>query len=181
MGMIENFFFANSQEREAQSEARGRYRAGRAYAERVMQPYTQAGKDALQRLESLQQNPERIRDLPGYQFRMQEQGRMVEQSAAAKGGLFSGSTLEALARKGQEIASDEFNKERSFLMQLAEMGMKASGAQVGVSTEMAKGEAATQMARLERIAQHEQGGIDIIKSWSSGETWMGGGMGGGGM
>ena len=45
---------------------------------------------------------------PGYAFRMSEGMKAVERSAAARGGLLSGSTLMGIQRFGQNLASDEF-------------------------------------------------------------------------
>lgn len=45
---------------------------------------------------------------PGYDFRMKEGQKAIERSAAAKGGLQSGGTLKALARYGQDYASNEY-------------------------------------------------------------------------
>ncbi len=45
---------------------------------------------------------------PGYQFRLDEQNRGINSKAAAKGGLYSGATLKALSRFGQDYASNEF-------------------------------------------------------------------------
>lgn len=45
---------------------------------------------------------------PGYQFRLDEGGRAVDRSAAARGGLLSGRTLKELTRFGQGVASDEY-------------------------------------------------------------------------
>lgn len=46
---------------------------------------------------------------PGYQFRMDEGTKALERSAAARGGLMSGATGKALARYGQDYASNEYN------------------------------------------------------------------------
>lgn len=45
---------------------------------------------------------------PGYQFRLAEQNKSIERSAAARGGLFSGATLSDLAGRSGELASQEF-------------------------------------------------------------------------
>ena len=41
-------------------------------------------------------------------FRLNEGQKALERSAAAKGGLYSGSTLKALSRYGQDYASNEY-------------------------------------------------------------------------
>jgi hypothetical protein len=45
---------------------------------------------------------------PGYQFRLKEGMQGLERSAAARGGLLSGSTLKGIQRYGQDMASQEY-------------------------------------------------------------------------
>ena len=45
---------------------------------------------------------------PGYGFRMSEGMKAIERSAAARGGLLSGSTLKGVQRFGQDLASNEY-------------------------------------------------------------------------
>jgi hypothetical protein len=45
---------------------------------------------------------------PGYGFRMSEGMKALERSAAARGGLLSGSTLKGVSRFGQDLASQEY-------------------------------------------------------------------------
>jgi hypothetical protein len=45
---------------------------------------------------------------PGYQFRMGEGQRGVENSAAARGGALSGAALKAITKYGQDFASNEY-------------------------------------------------------------------------
>jgi len=45
---------------------------------------------------------------PGYQFRLDEGQKAIERSAAARGGLQSGSALKAAARYGQDMGSQEY-------------------------------------------------------------------------
>lgn len=45
---------------------------------------------------------------PGYAFRMSEGMKALENSAAARGGLFSGATLKGINRFGQDLASTEY-------------------------------------------------------------------------
>lgn len=46
---------------------------------------------------------------PGYQFRLQQGEQALERGAAASGGAFSGGTLKALQRYGQDYASNEYS------------------------------------------------------------------------
>lgn len=45
---------------------------------------------------------------PGYDFRMSEGTKALERSAAARGGLLSGSALKGITRFGQDLASTEY-------------------------------------------------------------------------
>ena len=45
---------------------------------------------------------------PGYAFRMSEGMKALENSAAARGGLLSGTTLKGIQRFGQDLASQEY-------------------------------------------------------------------------
>jgi hypothetical protein len=57
---------------------------------------------------AFQFRPEQLTTDPGYGFRLKEGLKALEQSAAARGGLLSGTTGKALTRYGQEAASQEF-------------------------------------------------------------------------
>jgi hypothetical protein len=46
---------------------------------------------------------------PGYQFRMDEGAKAVDNSAAARGGVLSGGAMKAMARYGQDFASNEYS------------------------------------------------------------------------
>lgn len=95
-------------------------------AVRLQQPWQQAGTNALaeqQRLLGLGAagrgtpgygslaKPFSMTEFeadPGYAFRLREGQKMLERSAAARGGLLSGGTGAALTRYGQEMGSQEY-------------------------------------------------------------------------
>lgn len=52
--------------------------------------------------------PEDLQMDPGYAFRLAEGQKALERSAAARGGLLSGSTLKGAQRFGQDLASQEY-------------------------------------------------------------------------
>jgi hypothetical protein len=101
---------------QAQKEALDLQR--RMYEENVarQQPYYQAGVNALAQLPgragamppAFQYRPEQLTTDPGYGFRLSEGLKALERSAAARGGLLSGSTGKALTRYGQDMASQEY-------------------------------------------------------------------------
>lgn len=96
------------------------------------QPYTSAGESALSQyqamLPGLEAPTAEIYDIsktmdpivqqiregdftksPGYDFRMREGQKALEQAAAAKGQLYSGATGKALTRYGQDYATSEYD------------------------------------------------------------------------
>lgn len=79
------------------------------------QPYRETGAMALGRLKGQMDEFGRgftMQDYqqdPGYQFRMKEGMKALQGTAAARGNLNSGATLKALARYGQDYASQEYN------------------------------------------------------------------------
>lgn len=87
----------------------------RMYEEGVarQQPWLKAGETALNKLVPLatQYTPfgmSQFQADPGYGFRMSEGMKALERSAAARGGLLSGTTLKGVQRYGQDLASQEY-------------------------------------------------------------------------
>lgn len=91
------------------------YAAQQASAQQ--QPYSTAGVNALGQLSAgTQPGGDLIRPFgeadfkadPGYGFRLGEGMKALERSAAARGGLLSGSALKGITRYGQDFASNEY-------------------------------------------------------------------------
>lgn len=80
---------------------------------------------------------------PGYQFRMDEGMRAVENSAAARGMLGSGGTLKDLVRFGQGVAADDFGQQFN-----RQMAVAAGGQQANNTTAAAGSNAANSIANL---------------------------------
>lgn len=148
-----------------------------------MQPWQEVGRNSLQDLNRLVNGDGSpltrsftladFQQDPGYQFRMDQGQKALERSAAARGGLNSGATMKALARYGQDYASNEyqnaynrFNNDRdqrfNKLMSLSGMGQNASGQMGGTSmqfgqqvgdmyTNMGNAAAANSMAKMNRM------------------------------
>jgi hypothetical protein len=84
---------------------------------------------------------------PGYQFRFDEGQRGINANRAASGMMQSGDTLRALARYGQDYASNEYNTQMNQLFSVAGLGQTATGqgnalagqygAQVGMNNQNA--------------------------------------------
>lgn len=97
-------------------------------------PYASAGQAAVNKLSAGD-----FTESPAYQFRLQEGLDAVEASAAARGGLFSGATGQALQTRGQGEASQEYDNWFARNMGLAGMGMSASGAISSAANSRAAG------------------------------------------
>ena len=63
---------------------------------------------------------------PGYQFRLKEGQRNLENSAAARGGLMSGNFLKATTKYGQDYGANEFANIANRYGQLAGVGQVAN-------------------------------------------------------
>jgi hypothetical protein len=78
----------------------------------LQEPFRQAGLRALPELEAASRytpfGMDQFNADPGYAFRMSEGMKGLERSAAARGGLLSGSTLKGIQRFGQDLASQEY-------------------------------------------------------------------------
>lgn len=76
-------------------------------------PWMEAGKTALNALTPLATNYQKFgmnqfQADPGYAFRLSEGQKALDRSAAARGGLISGSALKAAQRYGQDMGSQEY-------------------------------------------------------------------------
>jgi hypothetical protein len=76
-------------------------------------PYRAAGQTALNALTPLATNYQKFgmdqfTQDPGYAFRLSEGQKALDRSAAARGGLISGSALKAAQRYGQDMGSQEY-------------------------------------------------------------------------
>ena len=78
----------------------------------LSEPWRKAGEQALNKLIPLTDyknfSMSDFQADPGYSFRMSEGMKGLERSAAARGGLLSGSTLKGIQRFGQDLASQEY-------------------------------------------------------------------------
>lgn len=63
----------------------------------------------------------------GYRFRLNEANDAIEASAAARGGLFSGATMQALDRNSQNYATGEFDNYLRRLQGVRAFGPDGSG------------------------------------------------------
>jgi hypothetical protein len=72
-------------------------------------PWKEAGKNALTSLvNKVNAGPGSYRTDPGYQFRVSEGEKAINNSAAARGGAKSGATSKALTKFGQDYATGDY-------------------------------------------------------------------------
>jgi hypothetical protein len=115
-------------------------------------PFREAGITALNKLIPLTdyQNfgMQQFQQDPGYAFRMSEGMKGLERSAAARGGLLSGSMLKGIQRFGQDMASQEYQNafNRYGIERERRLNPLQSLAGVGQTTSQQLGAAGTQMA-----------------------------------
>ena len=116
-------------------------------------PFREAGITALNKLipmatEYTPFGMDQFQQDPGYAFRMSEGMKGLERSAAARGGLLSGSTLKGIQRFGQDLGSQEYQNafNRYQTERQARLNPLQSLAGVGQTTSQQLGAAGTQMA-----------------------------------
>lgn len=99
-----------------------------------MAPYREAGYSALDQLSALlglnggdpSSQLRALQSDPGYQFGLQQGTNALERGAAARGGLYSGATMKALQRYGNDYASTKFNETFNRLSGVAGTGQTAT-------------------------------------------------------
>ena len=102
---------------------------------------------------------------PGYQFRTDEAMKAIERSAAARGGLRSGATMDALQRRVQGVASDEYENFANRLASLAGVGQSATAGSAQSGQAYANQSAQTNMAAGNARASAYQ---DQAGAWNQG-------------
>lgn len=129
----------------------------------LSEPWRQAGETALNKLVPLatEYTPfgmEQFQADPGYAFRMSEGMKGLERSAAARGGLLSGSTLKGIQRFGQDLGSQEYMNafNRYQAERQARLQPLQSLAGVGQTTAQQLGQAGMQTAQ--NIGQTQMAG-----------------------
>jgi hypothetical protein len=116
-------------------------------------PWMQAGEAALNQLAPLAANYQKFGQAqfeqdPGYAFRLSEGQKALDRSAAARGGLISGSALKAAQRYGQDMGSQEYTNafNRYQTERSAQLNPLQSLAGVGQTTAQNLGQAGQNMA-----------------------------------
>jgi hypothetical protein len=119
----------------------------------LSEPWRKAGEQALNKLIPLTDyknfSMSDFQADPGYSFRMSEGMKGLERSAAARGGLLSGSTLKGIQRFGQDLGSQEYMNafNRYQTERAARLQPLQSLAGVGQTTAQQIGQAGMQTAQ----------------------------------
>jgi hypothetical protein len=100
-------------------------------------PWRQAGGAAIGQGFAMLQPGYDYTASPGYQFRLDEGNRAIENSGAAKGLLMSGGTLKDIDRFSQGLAADDYNQSFNRLMSVAAGGQQANTTIAGAGANMA--------------------------------------------
>lgn len=129
---------AASMQADAAQRASDQQAAQLAQQRSDLQPWRASGEEANNRLRSLMgfdgSNPTAsLQSTPGYQFRLGEGQRQVDNSAAARGSTLSGATLKALSRYGQDYASGEYQNQFNRLSGMSTVGQNAAAGQGAAS------------------------------------------------
>lgn len=145
-----------------------------------MMPWMDAGRNALGRLEDPTAS---FTASPDYEFRRGEGTRGIQQTAAARGGAFSGNALRALAEYNSNLASGEFGNWWNRQAGLAGVGQATASnlGHLGANTAGNVGNAL--MAAGDARASGIIGGANALSAGVSGalDAWQygrGGGFGG---
>ena len=189
MGLIDdtlgtNIFGPNSTDRALNAQRRGMDQATQVQREMYDQqrqdfaPWRETGVGAMGQLNDNKFMQNWQQD-PGYQFRLQQGQKALEQSAAARGGLNSGATLKALTRYGQDFGANEYqnvyNREYGRLSQLAGLGQASTAGSAAAAGNFGQSMANnyTGMANAAASAHIAQGnrGANLL-----GQGLMAGGM-----
>lgn len=115
-----------------------------------------------------------FRNSTGYQFRVNEGGRALDNSYASRGVGQSGAAAKAALNYGQNIASGEFGNYLNALIGQQGVGLSAAGAQAGVSTNFVNQTTANNNSGASALAN-----AAIAKGNATGNMWQGiaGGLG----
>lgn len=132
---------------------------------------------------------ENLQNDPGYQFGLNQGNQAIERSAAARGGLYSGATMKALQRYGQDYGGTKFNEafnrfqatnDARFgrLASLAGLGQAGSSqvAQAGQNYASNVGNNLIGMGNVNAANQINQGnqlsnGVNQLAAWAMNRNW----------
>jgi hypothetical protein len=150
----------------------------------LQEPWRQAGIGALNKLQTASDytpfGTAQFEADPGYAFRLSEGQKALDRSAAARGGLISGSALKAASRYGQEMGTQEYQNafNRYQAERSAKLGPLQSLAGVGQTATQALGAAGQSMTSGVNAALGNYGAQAGAAIGAAGQARASGYMGG---
>lgn len=111
---------------------------------------------------------------PMFRYMMEKGTDSIQGSAAARGGLFSGATLQALEDNRRELVSADTGQYFARLAGLTDMGLSAAGNQASAGQNFANSAGSTMMAAGDAQAR---GALGAAQSWQTGISDVAGAAG----
>lgn len=133
-------------------------------------PYRQAGVSALGQIQSLLKDPSSITQQPDYQFGLNQGTRALDNSAAARGGLYSGQQLKASQRFGQDYAGTKLNESYNRLASIAGIGQQANSQSANAGMNYANQAGNTLQGMGNATGSAYVGGVNAVNNALGG--WM---------
>jgi len=128
-----------------------------------------------------------LQNQPGYQFGLNQGQTAIDRSAAGRGGLYSGATLKALERFGQDYAGSKLGETYNRLASVAGLGQTAVAGTNQAGMNAGNQISASQQGLGNALGANalNQGNIwgnavNQIGAYGSRNGWFSGGSGGGG-
>jgi hypothetical protein len=158
---------AGSMQRDAATQASEQQAAQLAQQRADLQPWVTSGGNANNKLSALmglngEDITAQLQATPGYQFRYDQGMQGVNNSAAARGNLLSGGTMKALAKYGQDFASNEYQNQFNRLNTMSNAGQSAAAGQGAASQAFGAGQAQNTLAGANAMAAGEMGAANAI-------------------
>ena len=156
------------QQRANLAESQARTEAATKQAQEYMNPWREAGTDALGKLQKkIDDGPGEFKRSPGYQFRLDEGQKAIERGAAARGGVLSGAATKAAMKYGQRFATEDYDRflgryyeSMEPLERMSGQGMSASERMGGYGMTGARDMATQGQTATDRIGQATQYGAE---------------------
>ena len=157
-----------SQQRANLAESQARTEAATKKAQEYMNPWREAGTDALGKLQAkIDAGPGEFEKSPGYEFRLAEGQKAIERSAAARGGVLSGAAVKAGMKYGQDFATNDYDnflrryyESMEPLERMSGQGMNASQIMGGYATQGARDMANQGQVATNKIGEATQYGAE---------------------
>jgi len=157
-----------AQQRANLVKSQARTQAATDQAKAYMNPWREAGTDALGKLQAkIAAGPGDMEKSPGYQFRLDEGQKAIERSAAARGGVLSGAATKAALKYGQDFATNDYDnflrryyESMEPLERMSGKGMSASQTMGNFGTQGARDMASQGQTATDRIGQATKYGAE---------------------